>query len=115
MPSGVSHGSAPPADLAAATGSNATLAKLGMRVIPWRPQTYPWRSQTYDSVQSAFEHSSCRRDRRDGSWTWHGSITPRSIPTSEPQSGTETWSNPSTIGAYDNRPKPLNHGPDAGV
>src|SRR6266850_2836064 len=33
MPSGVSHGSAVVAGVAAATGSNATSAKLGIRVI----------------------------------------------------------------------------------
>src|SRR6516225_3055752 len=52
MPSGVSQGSALPARGAAASGANATSAKLGMRLIPWFPQTgersHSSTAKTYD-------------------------------------------------------------------
>jgi hypothetical protein len=55
MPSGVSHGSAWPVGAAGATGSKATSAKFGMRVIPYIPQTF-------DFDRSIFAGSSCKRD-----------------------------------------------------
>src|ERR1035437_1462324 len=105
MPSGVSHGSAPPAGVAAATGSDAISAKLGMRVIPWRPQTFC-------VVRSALEHSSRTRHLRNGFSAWPEAGTGRTVrlsksePRTRPASGTKTSCDPSTIGVLDKQPNP---------
>src|ERR1035437_3979713 len=105
MASGVSHGSAPPAGVAAATGSNAISAKLGMRVIPWRPQTFC-------VVRSALERSSRTRDLRNGFSAWPEAGTGRTVrlskskPRTRPASGAKTSCDPSTIGVLDKQPNP---------
>ncbi|GCC49457.1 hypothetical protein chiPu_0033431 [Chiloscyllium punctatum] len=92
MPSGVSHGSALAAGIAAATGWKATSAKLGMRVIPWLPQAC-------DCVRSVAVDSS--RRHCGGRRRQEGASMPRRISEEEIRGEFATWANPSMIGAGD--------------